>query len=85
MPKTANKFLSDWLRDNIRPMPYPLHTEMTKQYALLCETQVETAGITPRELAAAAGGNLKKHIANTLADAQDAVVKTRADKTKKPD
>jgi len=72
---TANEFLSAWLQRNIRPVPYSFHSDLVKKFTQHCEAEAAREGITRRELEAAAGGNLKRHIATALEDAQDVVVK----------
>jgi hypothetical protein len=78
MTDNATIFLAKWCKTHVETLPYFMHKEVASQHADLCTAQAEDIGITPRELAKAAGGNLKRHLMDASADAQDAVVKSRA-------
>ena len=75
LPSDPNEFLTTWVEYHITAIPYAAHKDMAKQLVEVCIGQAAASGITRRELAAAAGGNLKRFIETALEDAWDAEVK----------
>ncbi len=75
MSEQASKFLREWVGKNVRPVPYLLIPNISKELHNLCVAGASQCGIPKSDLEKAAGGNLRRFIAGSFQDAQDAAVR----------
>ena len=59
-------FLRSWVATNVKVVMASEHAREAKRLAAACAADAMTAGIDPEALAAAAGGNLVKYMADAI-------------------
>jgi hypothetical protein len=74
MSEQTTEFMATWVNTNIRPIPYALMPEVSKQLRLVFLHDAERRGIPKGELEAAAGCSVKRFITRALEQAQDRAV-----------
>jgi hypothetical protein len=81
MDDTAKKFLDAWVEKRLSPAPYLQQRRLAADFTPVCLTDAAKAGITRREMEAAAGGNLEAFLENAIEDKQDIEVRKNLPKS----